>query len=202
MQYNRNSKEQRWSPLWHLFSLWLWPSKVKSLVLASKPTSPRKCPVLGREQHYFLISWKSAKIIPFFFFSSSRSTPETSRMTYEDFFFFWERLKSRKICNIFARRPFLFWRTLLRLCPRSLAASISVLGFERVCPRKFCPWPWIFCVLGLGLEPFVLDSISGKGLNVDPCATPYGIALIVQLVPLILTNCWWFKKYWAGPRMP
>ena len=30
----------------------------------------------------------------------------------------------------------------LRLCPWSLASSIPVLGLERVCPRKGCPWPW------------------------------------------------------------
>ena len=31
---------------------------LKSLALASKPPSPRKCPVLGRRQHYFLIGKK------------------------------------------------------------------------------------------------------------------------------------------------
>ena len=30
----------------------------------------------------------------------------------------------------------------LRLCPWSLASSIPVLGLERVCPQKGCPWPW------------------------------------------------------------
>ena len=36
----------------------------------------------------------------------------------------------------------------MRLCPWSLAlaSSIPVLGLERVCPRKGCPWPWIFLV--------------------------------------------------------
>ena len=63
----------------------------------------------------------------------------------------------------------------LRLCPwfLALASSIPVLGLESVCPRKGCPWPWpriffgslalasdFFCVLGLGLEPCVLDSTS------------------------------------------
>ena len=44
----------------------------------------------------------------------------------------------------------LFWRHFflehLRLCPWSLAltSSILVLGLERVCPRKGCPWPRIF----------------------------------------------------------
>ena len=32
------------------------------------------------------------------------------------------------------------------LCPWSLASSIPVLGLERVCPRKGCPWPRIFFV--------------------------------------------------------
>ena len=34
----------------------------------------------------------------------------------------------------------------MRLCPWSLASSIPVLGLERVCPRKGCPWPRIFFV--------------------------------------------------------
>ena len=63
----------------------------------------------------------------------------------------------------------------LRLCPWSLAlaSSIPVLGLESVCPRKGCPWPWpriffvslasdFFCVLGLGLEPCVLDFTSAN----------------------------------------
>ena len=37
--------------------------------------------------------------------------------------------------------PFFFWEH-LRLCPWFLASSIPVLGLERVCPRKGCPWPW------------------------------------------------------------
>ena len=60
-----------------------------------------------------------------------------------------------------------------------LASSIFVLGLERVCPWKGCSWPWpreglslerlflalasdFFCVLGLGLEPCVLDSTSAE----------------------------------------
>ena len=46
---------------------------------------------------------------------------------------------------------------------------------------------------------------NNKGPNVDPCATPYDIDFIVELVPLIQTNCCRFKKDWikdwAGPRM-
>ena len=36
----------------------------------------------------------------------------------------------------------LFFREHLRLCPWSLASSIPVLGLERACPRKGCPWLW------------------------------------------------------------
>ena len=46
----------------------------------------------------------------------------------------------------------------------SLALSISVLGLESVCPRKGCPWPWIFFVsLALSLvssTPPLLYSVS------------------------------------------
>ena len=38
----------------------------------------------------------------------------------------------------------IFFGEHLRLCPWSLASSIPVLGLERVCPRKGCPWPRIF----------------------------------------------------------
>ena len=51
-------------------------------------------------------------------------------------------------------RPF-FWKH-LRSCPWSLVlvSSIPVLGLERVCPRKDCPWPWIFlCPWPLALCP-------------------------------------------------
>ena len=38
----------------------------------------------------------------------------------------------------------LFFGERLRLCPWSLAlaSSIAVLGLERFCPPKGCPWPW------------------------------------------------------------
>ena len=43
----------------------------------------------------------------------------------------------------------------VRMCPWSLAlaSSISVLGLERVCPRKSCPCPWprIFLFLASSL---------------------------------------------------
>ena len=52
----------------------------------------------------------------------------------------------------------------------TLASSIPVLGLERFCPRKGCPWIF-FCVLGLGLEPYVLDSTSDKLRHFVPTRT-------------------------------
>ena len=74
----------------------------------------------------------------------------------------------------------LFFGEHLRLCPSSLAlaSSIPVLGLESVCPRKGCSWPWpriFFCVLGLGLEPCVLDSTS-----VMQCAAELKYSAVVQ----------------------
>ena len=58
----------------------------------------------------------------------------------------------------------------MRLCPWSLASSIPVLGLERFCPRKGCPWPWpwpriFFVSLALASSlvsstPPLLDSTS------------------------------------------
>ena len=65
---------------------------------------------------------------------------------FEDVFFFGERL---------------------RLCPWSLASasSIPVLGLERFCPRKGCPWPWpralcprLHLCLALAPKPQVLEN--------------------------------------------
>ena len=53
----------------------------------------------------------------------------------------------------------------LRLCPWSLAlaSSIPVLGLERLCPRKGCPWPWpwpriFFVSLALALASSLVSS--------------------------------------------
>ena len=111
-------------------------SKVKSLT--SKPPSPRKYPVLGRGQHYFLICWKSAKVMNIFSLTKI----------------------SRKNCD-FLREDVFFLGKHLRVV--SLALSIPVLGLEKVCPRKVGNWSWaqiFFCVLGL--EPRVLDSTSTR----------------------------------------
>ena len=50
----------------------------------------------------------------------------------------------------------------MRLFPLSLASSIPVLGLEKVCPRKGCPWPWpqIFFVS--------LDLVLASSLGLCP----------------------------------
>ena len=78
---------------------------------------------------------------------------------------FWLRLKIGDcLKNFFEDLFFFFWRT--------LAAVFLVLGLGL---EHSCPWPReglsserlslasdFFCVLGLGLEPCVLDSTSGN----------------------------------------
>ena len=116
------------------------------LVLASKVKSLALRPPFSWIVEILKIAWKKFLESVFYW-----RTPEKN---------FWR-------FNFFLRSPeknfwklFFFWRTLSLV---SLASSIFVLGLERVCPRKGCPWPRIFfCVLGLGLEPCVLDSTSGK----------------------------------------
>ena len=53
----------------------------------------------------------------------------------------------------------------MRLCPWSLvlASSVPVLGLERFCPRKGCPWPWpwpriFFVSLALALASSLVSS--------------------------------------------
>ena len=98
-----------------------WPrrplaSKVKSLALASKSQFLENCPVLGSRTAVFFELLKFCR------------SPEKN---FSRPFCFGKRLK--KILKTF------FLRT---LAPLSLASSIPVLGLERVCPRKGCPWPW------------------------------------------------------------
>ena len=58
-------------------------------------------------------------------------------------------IKNLMKCNILSTFAFKNYRkfvdhNLEKLCPQSLALTITFLGLERVCPRKFGPWPWIF----------------------------------------------------------
>ena len=110
--------------------------------LASKPQVLENCLVLGSRTTLFFepltFCWK---------------TPKTLRKICKDLFSHCssgDRLK-----NVFED---FFWKTLAPVS-LALASSIPVLGLERVCLRKGCPWPRIFCVLGL--ESCVLDSTSG-----------------------------------------
>ena len=152
---------RRWSPrgrLWPrghiLMSLALaLASKVKSLALASKPLVLENYPVLSSrtalifELLKFCRSSKNFFWRPFFVDRLKKFFSE----------FFWRSPEKKFL------RPFFFFFFLenaCRLCPwpqayLSLASSILVL--ERAVlglGRRF------FCVLGLGLEPFVLDSTS------------------------------------------
>ena len=70
---------------------------------------------------------------------------------------------------------FFFWRSPKKFCEdlfffwRALTLVSLILGLEHSCPLKGCPWPWppdLFCVLGLGLEPCVLNSTSDLGFSV------------------------------------
>ena len=142
------------------FGLWsLWPRSLKSSKIALSS---------ARGQHYFLNRWN---------FVGKRQKP--CRKFAKTFFCFpqveiaWKKLFEDLFCLKkkiwgpffeFAWKKILktfFWRT---LAPVSLASRGSVLGLEIF----LCSWPReglslalkFFCVLGLDLEPSVLDSTS------------------------------------------
>ena len=144
--------QQRWSPRGRP-----WPrgrprgqilkslaSKVKSLALAS---SPRKlaCPRLEDSTIFWKVKilWSGWKIFWKAFFRGNRLKNFVKTFFFFFFFFFFgDRLKN--FCeDLFF---FFFLESTCALCPWSLASSIPVLGLESVCPRKGCPWPWIFFV--------------------------------------------------------
>ena len=85
---------------------------------------------------------------------------------------FWLRLKIGDCLKNFFEDLFFFFGEHLRLCPWSLAlaSSIPVLGLERVCPRKGCPWPWpwpriFFVSLALALASSLVSSTPPLLLN-------------------------------------
>ena len=98
-------------------TFWSPLSLVKSL--ASKPQVLKNCPVLGSRTALFFESLKFCR------------SPE--KIFWKPIFL---EIAWKKIL-----RPFFFLKT---LAPVSLALSIPVPGLERVCPRKGCPWFWIF----------------------------------------------------------
>ena len=153
---------QRWSPRGRP-----WPRGhiFKSLALASKPRVFENCPVLGSRTALFFKPLKfcrktqkiSQKICKDLFLSSSRGN--RPKKIFLKTFFAWKVFLKTFFFFKIARKKILktFFSENLRLCPWSLALGLG-LGLERV-----CPWPWpriFFCVLGLGLEPCVLDSTS------------------------------------------
>ena len=121
---------------------------------ASRASSRTHFEVLGLEGQVLGFSLEA---------SSSRKLPCCRRLENSTFFWSVEKIFWLSLFLEIAWKKIWrsnFWRTLASV---SLASSISVLGFERVCPWKGCPWPWpqiFFCVLGHGLEPCVLDSTS------------------------------------------
>ena len=88
-------------------------------------------------------------------------------------------------------RRFFFLGEHLRLCPWSLAlaSSIPVLGLERFCPRKGCPWPWprIFFV-SLALASSIVSSTpplvftAGRVFSSDPAWISEKDAVIIMTV--------------------
>ena len=108
-----------WSPSPRRSSPWPWTRSLKSSKSALSS---------AWEQHYFLNRW---------IFVGKRLKP---RGKFAKTHFCFPQLE-----NAWKK----FWRLFLEgehlcLCPWFLAldSSIPVLGLERVCPRKGCPWPW------------------------------------------------------------
>ena len=79
--------------------------------------------------------------------------------------FFGERLKFCGKFTIFSRRSFFLRKALVRCALGPWPRAFTVLGLERVCPRKVGPLSRVFCVLDLDLEPCVLESTSGFVIN-------------------------------------
>ena len=120
---------QRWSPRGRP-----WPRErprghiLKSLTLASRPQVFENCPFLGSRTALFFellkFCWTPEKKFLKAFFTGERL--KIFRKTFFFFFFF-------------------FWRILALVSLfLALASCIPVLGLERVCSRKGCPWPRIF----------------------------------------------------------
>ena len=115
---------QRWSPREHILkSLTL---EVRSLALASKPTSSRNCQVLGLslEAYKFL---KMPCLKKHFFFEKTWNFAENLQCFCKRTFFFGENL-----------------RVVSLILGPGLEHS---LGHERVCPRKVGAWFWTILVL-------------------------------------------------------
>ena len=81
-------------------------------------------------------------------FVSSCKTPESLRKNFEDIFFPGEHLNFPENLRILGAKTFFFEKRIFgakTFVFRDLLRVVSfVLGLERVCPRKGCPWPRIF----------------------------------------------------------
>ena len=154
-------------------------SKVKSLTLAlaSRPQVLENWPVLGSRTAVFFELLKFCGAVEKFFrkrfFFGDRLKNFCEDLFFFFFFFFWgDRLKN------FCEDLFFFWR--------ALALVSLVLGLDL---EHSCPWPReclsserlslalasdFFCVLGLVLEPCVLDSTSDRWLRLLTMLLPAG----------------------------
>ena len=158
--------DQRWSPRGHI---------LKPLALASRPQVLENWSVLGSRTALFFDLLKFCGALEKVF--GKRFFVEIAwKIFVKTFFFFGDRLKN------FLWRPlfiFFFWW--------ALALVSLVLGLEHS-----CPWPReclsserlalaseFFCVLGLGLEPCVLDSTSaGDSKGSFASCMIFGIVLL------------------------
>ena len=105
------------------------------LGLGLETSSPRKLPCPRLEDRLFLNCWNFVDCLKKNF--RRRFLLENNWKFFFRIFFFWKKFLKT-----------IFFGELLHLCPwfSALASSIPVLGLERVCPRKGCPWPRIFFV--------------------------------------------------------
>ena len=147
------TKQQRWSPrgrFWsrrHILKSLALASRVKSLALASRPQVLKNWPVLGSRTALFFKMLKFCETLEKYF--GKRFFVE---IAWKSFFFFFE----------------IAWKIF-----------VKTFVLESTCACVLGPWPWpreglsserlslalasdFFCVLGLGLEPCVLDSTSAK----------------------------------------
>ena len=143
---NNRNWDQRWSPRgrpWprgrpqgHILKSLALASKVKYLALASRPQVLENWLVLGSRTAVFFELLKFCGALEKIFGKRLFCGDRLKNFCEDLFFFFGEHLG---------------W------CPWSLASSIPVLGLESVCPRKGCPWPWIFFV-SLALASSLVSS--------------------------------------------
>ena len=119
--------------------------------LASKPASPRKCPVL--DSTIFRFVENGPRSWPFFL--ACWSKPETSRKISDDLFF-GVHLNFVKNLRFFLSDDLFFSENTSALCPWPREGPFSE-------DRSFALD--LFCVLGLCLEPCVVDSTSARPHN-------------------------------------